>query len=66
MSASTDAFSAPQDTSKIRSDVLLSKKNLAIKLLLNPRARRVATRLLKDPHVRRVIVKLIARQLRRR
>jgi hypothetical protein len=44
----------------------LSKKNLAIKLLLNPRVRRFAIRVLKDPRIRRVIVKLIARQLRRR
>jgi hypothetical protein len=44
----------------------LSKKNLAIKLLLNPRARRFAIRLLRDPRIRHVIAKLMARQLRRR
>ena len=44
----------------------LSKKNLVIKLFLNPRVRRFAIGVLKDPRIRRVIVKLIARQLRRR
>ncbi len=41
----------------------MSKKNLVIKLLLNPRVRRFAIGVLKDPCIRRVIVKLIARQL---
>ncbi len=44
----------------------MKKKNLAIKLLLNPRVRRFAIKLLKSPHVRRFIVKQVTRQLRRR
>jgi hypothetical protein len=43
----------------------LSKKSLAIKLVLNPRVRRFAIKLLKDPRIRRFIVKLIGRRLRR-
>ena len=37
-----------------------------LKLLSNPRVRRVAIRLLKSPTVRRVIVRLVLRRLRRR
>jgi hypothetical protein len=44
----------------------LNKKNLAIKLLLNPRVRRFVIKLLKNPHVRSFIVKQVTRQLRRR
>ena len=44
----------------------MNKKNLAIKLLLNPKVRRVAIKLLKNPHVRRFVVKQVTRQLRRR
>ena len=40
----------------------MNKKNLLIKLLLNPRVRRFAIRLLKSPHVRRFIVKQVTRQ----
>jgi hypothetical protein len=44
----------------------LNKKNLVIKLLLNPRVLRSAIRLLKSPHVRRFIVKQVTRQFGRR
>ena len=44
----------------------MNKKNLAIKLLLNPKVRRFAIKLLKNPHIRRFIVKQVTRQLRRR
>lgn len=44
----------------------MNKKNLTIKLLLNPRVRRFAIKLLKSPHVRRFIVKQVTHQLRRR
>ena len=44
----------------------MNKKNLAIKLLLNPRVRRFAIKLLKSPHVRRFIVKQVTRQFGRR
>lgn len=44
----------------------MNKKNLAIKLLLNPTVRRFAIKLLKNPHSRRFIVKQITRRLRRR
>ena len=44
----------------------MNKKNVAIKLLLNPRVRRFAIRLLKSPHVRRFIVKQVTRQFGRR
>jgi hypothetical protein len=42
------------------------KKNLAIKLLLNPRVRRSTIKLLKNPRIRRFIVEQVARRLRRR
>jgi hypothetical protein len=37
-----------------------------LKLLGNPRVRRIAIRLLKSPTVRRVIVRRVSRRLRRR
>jgi hypothetical protein len=43
----------------------LNKKNLAIKLLLNPKVRRLAIKLLKSPRVRHFVVKQMMRQLRR-
>jgi hypothetical protein len=43
----------------------LNKKNLAIKLLLNPKVRRFAIKLLKNPRVRHFVVKQIMRQLRK-
>ncbi len=42
------------------------KKNLAIKLLLNPKVRRFAIELLKNPRIRHFIVEQVARRLRRR
>jgi hypothetical protein len=44
----------------------LSKKNMVIKILLNPKARGIAIRLLKNRRVRGFIIKQVARQLRRR
>ncbi len=41
-------------------------KKLAIKLLLNPKARRFGIKLLKNPRVRNFILKQVTRQLRRR
>ncbi len=43
----------------------MSKKNMAIKILLNPKAREVIIRLLKNMRVRSFIIKQVARQLRR-
>jgi hypothetical protein len=44
----------------------LNKKTLALKLLKNPRTRRLIFRLLKNPRVQRAILKQIERRIRRR
>jgi hypothetical protein len=41
-------------------------KKVAIKLLLNPKVRRLGIKLLKNPRVRNFVVKQITRQLRRK
>jgi hypothetical protein len=44
----------------------LNKKTLALKLLKNPRARRLIIRLLKNPHVQRAILNQISRRIGRK
>ncbi|HEX2098115.1 MAG TPA: hypothetical protein VHF46_03555 [Rubrobacteraceae bacterium] len=44
----------------------MNKKNLAIKILLNPKARGLAIKLLKNRRVRDFIIKQVARQFRHR
>jgi hypothetical protein len=44
----------------------VNKKDLAIKLLLNPKGRRLAIKLLKNAHVRHFVIKQVTRQLRRK
>lgn len=44
----------------------MNKKNLALKILKNPRGRQLIIRLLKSPTVRRIIVKQLTRRLQRK
>ena len=44
----------------------MNKKNLAMKILLNPKTRGLAIGLLKNQRVRGFITKQVGRQLRRR
>jgi len=44
----------------------VNKKNLVLKLLANPRVRRMLINLLKNPRVRRAIFKQIERRIRHR
>ncbi len=44
----------------------MNKKNLVIKILLNPKARGLAIKLLKNRRVRDFIIKQVARQFRHR
>ena len=44
----------------------MNKKNLVLKLLANPRVRRMLINLLKNPRVRRAIFKQIERRIRHR
>jgi hypothetical protein len=44
----------------------VNKRNLAFKLLANPRVRRTLTNLLKNQRVRRAIFKQIERRIRHR
>ena len=44
----------------------MNKKTFALKLLKNPRTRRLILKLLKNPRVQRAILKQIERRIRRK